>query len=250
MISKISAVIPVFNTERIIKDCLESIRWVNEIICVDMGSQDKTIDISKLYDARIIKNMPSDGNFDINRKLGFKIASGDWILKIDSDDRLTKTLQLSIKSILNDPKVKYCGYKLFNRVFFFNKELNYGIKTKDSHELRLFKKNKWRYNPFKFHELITTAGKTDFLKGEYLHFNSQSIREFINKTNIYTELDSERKYSAIQTSFLHTIISPIWKFFELLVIKRGILDGTHGLIVNLMYVIYNYIYKLKIWSKK
>ena len=250
MKKRLSVVIPVFNVEDIIKDCLKSIKWADEILCIDMGSNDKTMDICKSYDAVVRKNVPRNGNFDINRKIGLQIARGEWILKIDSDDRLTKKLQRAIKKVLQTSSSAYNGYKLFNKVFFFNKEIKHGIKNKKSHELRLFKRNKWQYKPFKFHELIKVKGKINFLQGEYLHFNSQSIKEFISKANLYTDLDSEKKYQSAQMGFLYTIISPIWKLFRLLIIQGGFLDGTHGLIVNTMYAIYNYIYKLKIWVKR
>lgn len=251
MKGKLSVIIPVLNVEDILADCLETINWADEIICIDMNSRDATRKVCKKYNVKVLKNIPKGGNFDLNRQLGMEIAKNEWILKIDSDDRLTKKLQLEIKKIVKSKEKTADGYKLYNKLFFFNKEIKHGIKTPKSHELRLFKKNKFIYKPIKFHQLIHVKDKTDYLKGEYLHFNSQSIYHFIKKTNIYTNLDSKKDYKFRKNvDFKHTIFSPFLTFIRLFLFRKGFLDGTYGLIVNTLYSIYNYIYKIKIWEKR
>ena len=127
---RISAVIPTYNVGKIIRDCLETLKWVDEIIIVDMGSKDKTLKICKEYKTRTIKNIPSEFNFDINRKIGMLKAKGDWILKIDSDERLLPALQEEIQSFLKEEQADDVhGYNLYCRLFIFNKETKYGFKT-------------------------------------------------------------------------------------------------------------------------
>jgi glycosyltransferase involved in cell wall biosynthesis len=245
----ISVVIPVYNVEPIVEDCLRTIKWVDEIICIDMGSSDNTRAACEAFGAIVIKNIPKNNNFDINRKIGMEKAKSAWILKIDSDDRLTRKLQNSIKEILNN-KPKANGYKLYNRVFFFNKEIKFGMKKAGSNELRLVKNGKWSYFPRSFHQQIKVRGRTDFLEGAYLHFNSQSIEQFLSKMNRYTDLDVKQGPYSRNVSFLHLVLSPTLKLVRYLLFRLGFLDGTHGLIVSLLYVIYNFIYKLKIWEKR
>ena len=74
MRQKLSVIIPTFNTEKILRDCLETVAWADEIICIDMGSTDQTLEICRDYNARIIRNIPDDRNFDINRKIGIEKA--------------------------------------------------------------------------------------------------------------------------------------------------------------------------------
>jgi len=246
----ISVIIPTFNSGKILNDCLETVKGADEIICVDMGSTDGTLDICKKYKAKIIHNTPKDGNFDINRKIGIQEASGDWILKLDSDDRLTKRLQGSIKRTIQKDE-GLAGYRLYNKVFFFNQEIKHGYRENKSSELRLFKRNKWTYQPSKFHQQIKVCGETSFLEGEYLHFNSQSIFEFIKKTNTYTSLDSLYDYKIRKdVNFLHCIISPVRVIFKYYILRLSFLDGTIGLIVTILFSIYNFIYKIKIWEKR
>ena len=249
---KLTVVIPTFNVEKIIGDCLETIKWADEIIIVDMGSKDKILEICKRYGARIIKNTPPEFNFDVNRKIGMLKANGNWILKIDSDERLLPSLQKEIQILLKNKQSKDVdGYNLYCRLFIFNKEVKYGFKTPKFHELRLVKKDKWTYEPFKFHQQIKVQGKTAILKCKYVHFNHQSISDFIKKMNEYTDLDSAKDLNTRKdVSFLHAIISPIYMFFKLYILRFGFLDGTHGLIVNGLYSIYNFIYKIKIWEKR
>lgn len=251
MEQRLSVVIPVFNVGQILRDCLETVKWADEVVCVDMGSTDKTVDICKAYNnVKIIRNIPPNRNFDSNRKLGMENTTGNWILKIDSDDRLTKLLQDSVRNAVENNE-KIDGYKIYNKVFFFNKEIKHGWKRHDSHELRLFRGNKWIYNPFKFHQLIRVKGETTFLKGEYLHFNTQSVAEFIKKANFYTDVDADKDFLIRKdVTFLHAIISPLYIFAKLFFLRRGFLDGVYGLIVSSLYSIYNFIYKIKIWEKR
>jgi glycosyltransferase involved in cell wall biosynthesis len=248
----LTVVIPTYNVEKIIGDCLETVKWANEIIVVDMGSSDDTLKICEKYHAKIIKNLPPHMNFDINRKIGMEKADGEWILKIDSDERLLPSLQKEIQILLRNKKSqKINGYNLYCRLFIFNKELKYGFKTPKFHEMRLVKKNKWTYEPFKFHQQIKVQGETSFLKSKYIHFNHQSISDFIQKMNEYTNLDSVRDLNTRKdVGFLHSIISPMHMFLRLYILRFGFLDGTHGLIVTGLYSIYNFIYKIKIWEKR
>ena len=84
---------------------------------------------------------------------------------------------------------------------------------------------------------------TKFLKGEYLHFNSQSVSSFVKRVNIYTDLDSAKDVNSRKdVNFLHSIISPLYLFIKLYFLKLGFLDKTNGLIVKTLYAIYNFIY--------
>lgn len=247
---KLSVVIPVFNSENYIKDCLKTIRWADEIISVDRGSSDDTVNICMQFGARVIRNVPPCNNFDINRRIGMLAAKGDWILKLDSDERLTKQLQLSIQNVLKESN-DFAGFNFHNRIFYFNQEIKHGFKGDKHFELRLFKRDKWFYNPFKFHQEIKVTGKIGFLRGNYLHFNSQSIKGFIDKTNKYTDLDANKDYKKrSDINFFHSLISPVYYFFKRFVIYKGFLDKTHGLIVCLLYSIYNFAYKIKIWENR
>ncbi|MBI3631836.1 MAG: glycosyltransferase family 2 protein [Candidatus Vogelbacteria bacterium] len=244
----ISVVVPTFNVGKILSRCLESAKWADEIIVVDMGSTDKTLLISRAYGAKIIKNIPVDGNFDKNRKLGMLRAKGDWILKLDSDEELTPKLQVEIKRILTRDYDEINGYNIPNRIFMFGSEVKHGFVKSGSHELRLFRNKKWSYAPFRFHQQIKVEGETGFLKNYYYHYNFNSIAQFIEKMNRYTSLDSAVLVKESRIYWFGIFLAPVRTFIKLYFIQFGFLDGRNGLVVSLMFALYNFVEKIKIWE--
>ncbi len=246
----ISVIVPTYNCSDKIKNCLESIKWATEIIIVDMGSTDNTLSICRKYQAKIYRNIPPDGNFDRNRKLGMKIARSDWLLKLDSDEVLSLNLQNEIQEFLNgDDDGKINGFNFYNRVFMFGKQIKHGFVKPHSHELRMVRKGKWHYNPYRFHQQITVDGKVASFINSYDHFNYKNISEFFKKTNVYTELDSEIAAKNTQISVKQIIASPLKSFLKLYLLQLGFLDKFTGFIVCFLYAIYNLIEKIKVFEK-
>jgi glycosyltransferase involved in cell wall biosynthesis len=246
---KLTVVIPTYNCAAIIASSLESVAWADEIIVVDMGSTDRTLEIAQKYKAKIISHIPGDGNFDKNRLLGMQQARGDWILKLDSDEELTKPLQTEIRKLLSsEKKDSYSGFNLYNDVYFFGRQVKHGFVKPGSHELRLFRKGAWSYIPFRFHQQITVNGKTGFLLGHYKHYNYRSISEFLQKTNKYTSFDA--KFFAKRKVALQIMVplAPIKTFMKLFFLQKGFLDGLLGLETCFLYSLYNLIEKVKIWE--
>lgn len=249
-ISTISVVIPILNEEKNLDRCLGSVVWVDDILVVDMGSTDKSVEVCKKYGAKIIKRVPKNGNFDDNRLFGMQNTTSDWILKLDADEELTKELQEEIKILLNDDPVKDIdGYFLRNKIFMFGKEIKHGFVKPCSNEFRLFRKDKWKYNPTRFHQQITVTGKTGFLKNYYYHYNNKSISQFISKTNRYTDLDSKYFFNHNTRFSLFGVYLSFFKIFlKLFVIQKGFLDGTLGLITCSLYSFYYWLEKLKVYE--
>ncbi len=248
--SKISVVIPTYNSEDLLGRCLSSIKWANEIIVIDMGSTDKTVEIAKKFGAKIYKRIPLNGNFDLNRKYGMQLCKGDWILKLDSDEVLSSELQDEIKTFLkNDTKEKANGFYFYNRLFWFGLQIKHGCVKPKSHELRLVRNGHWQYEPFCFHQLITVNGKVGFFKNYYDHYNYRTVSEFIQKTNNYTSLDSKIIASAKRYGFTQSIFFPFATFFRLYFFQKGFIDGNIGFISSFLFSFYNFVLKTKVWEQ-
>ncbi|MCL4397577.1 glycosyltransferase family 2 protein [Patescibacteria group bacterium] len=243
---RLSVVIPTLNCGSKLEDCLSSIRWADEIIVVDMGSTDNTIRIAKKFHAIVYERVPRDGNFDKNRKFGMQKASGDWILKLDSDEVLSRRLQSEIKKLLFADTSNYAGFNLKNKIFMFGHQISHGFVKADSHELRLVRAGKWHYDPFKYHQQIFVRGEVGFLSSAYNHYNYTSIGEFIEKTNKYTDLDA--KFYPYKVSITDVLLSPLKTFFKLFFLQEGFLDGYFGIIVCFLFAIYNLVEKIKVWE--
>lgn len=246
----LSVVIPVYNVQKSIKRCLNSVEWANEIIVVDMGSDDDTVKICKKYGAKIFKRIPKDGNFDQNRKFGMERAKSDWVLKLDSDEELSSQLQEEIKeNLLSGFPKNINGYRIYNHIFMFGKEIKRGPVKKNSNELRLFRNRKWHYDPYRFHQEISVEGKIEYMKSFYFHYNYDSVSQFIEKTNRYTDLDSKELYKKRMTYGLDAVIlAPIKTFAKLFVLQQGFLEGATGIEVCFLYSLYNLIEKMKVYE--
>ncbi len=241
-----SVVIPTLNCGSKLVSCLLSVKWVDEIIIVDMGSTDNTLHIAKKFGATIYERVPKDGNFDKNRKFGMEKASGDWILKLDSDEVLSIELQAEIKKLLIADTHECNGFNLKNRVFMFGHQISHGFVKVNSHELRLVRTGRWHYDPFKYHQQIYVSGNVGYLSGTYNHYNYTSLSEFLEKMNKYTDLDA-RSY-VYKVTIIVVLLAPLKTFFKLFFLQVGFLDGYVGVIVCLLFAVYNLVEKIKIWE--
>lgn len=111
----LSVVIATKNEELMIKDCLESVKWADEIVIVDDVSEDRTVEICKEYTAKIISN-DSKGNFHYNKNLGIQKSTGVWILSIDADERITSELASEIKAVIQ--QTDKLGYYISRQNYF------------------------------------------------------------------------------------------------------------------------------------
>lgn len=247
---KLSVVVPTYNCAQKLEKCLNSVSWAHEIIIVDMGSIDNTREVAENYGARVFVRLPKDGNFDWNRKFGMNLATGDWILKIDSDEVLSTALQEEIKKFLrSQDEGSLDGFNLYNRLFWFGKQIKHGCVKPKSHELRLVRNHKWQYNPYRYHQLLTVTGKVGFFKNNYDHYNYDSVSEFVEKTNKYTNLDSRILASERKTNNWIAVF-PFGTFLKLFIWRGGILDRSIGFTSSFLFAMYNFILRVKIWERQ
>lgn len=248
-VKKLSVVIPTYNCGEQLEKALRSVAWADEIIIVDMGSSDQTVPVAKKFKSKIFTRIPSSGNFDENRKLAMRKASGDWVLKLDSDEILSFKLQQEIKNFLKTDNESVNGVYFYNRIFMLGKQIRYGFVKPNSHELRMFRRGFWSYDPYRFHQQVTVKGKTRFFDGYYDHFNVDSISDFITKMNRYTDFDSGKLSKKISVGILDVCLSPVKTFIKLFFWQLGFLDGSVGFIVCSLYSVYSFTEKAKIWQK-
>lgn len=234
--NKISVVMAVFNEEKNLGQCLESIKdlaW--EIIVVDGGSKDHTIDIAKKFDAKIIQtNNPP--NFHINKNEAIDAASGDWILQLDADEVVTGELANEIKGVVS-LKSDINGYWMPRRNFFLGRFLKKGGQYPD-YTLRLYKKGYGRLPAKDVHEQAEVKGQVGFLKNDLLHIRDKTFSIYLERLNRYTDLLSDQlKQHGVNKSFLaflnYSFIKPITWFMKAYLRHRGYVDGFPGFVFAL-----------------
>ena len=157
----ISAVIATKNEERNVRECLESIKWVDEIVVVDDKSNDNTTKICREFAATIILN-DSKGSFHINKNLGLDSSRGDWILSIDADERVTPELSREIQDVIVSSD--NLGYYINRKNYFLGKWIR-GNGWYPDYIIRLFRRGVTRW-PLEIHDVPKIAEKD---KVSYLH---------------------------------------------------------------------------------
>lgn len=250
MNKSISAVIITMNEEDRIRPCLESIKWVDEIIIVDSFSTDKTIDICKEYTDKIFQRDMS--GFGEQKQFAIEKATSDWILSIDADEVVTEELRDEIKGMLKE-ETEYNGFKIFRKNIYLGRPMRYcGWYVPI---LRLFKRGKGRFNAKKVHEEIIVGGNVGLLKGEILHNTYKNISHHLEKIDSFTTYDADeltKKGVILKPSncLWYLVFKPVVRFLQKFILQKGIFEGTHGLILSINAAMVVFINYAKLWEKQ
>lgn len=229
----LSVVLATFNEEDNLPGCLESVKdMAEEIVIVDGGSQDKTLEIAKEFNAKIIQtdNPPV---FHINKNKAIDAATGDWILQLDADEIVTKDLADEIKKKINS-NLDINGYWLPRRNFFLGRFLTKGGQYPD-YTLRLYRRGTGRLPAKDVHEQAQVSGTVGYLKNDLLHLRDKVFSEYLKRFNRYTDLlasQLKEKNTCINVfSFIsYVIIRPIFWFLKVFIRHKGFVDGFPGFV--------------------
>lgn len=223
----LSVIIITKNEEKMIQRCLNSVRWASEIIIVDSGSSDNTIDICKTYTSNIyITDWPG---FGIQKNRALEKATGDWVLSIDADEWLSEALISEIKQTLNTTRETI--YTIPRKTQYMGEWIRHGDIGRD-HVVRLFKRGVTKFTDDVVHEsLITKGHHIAKLKHFLFHDSYSSVEELLDRMNHYTTLSSNIRYQKnIHSSLTKAITFGLWAFFKSYILRLGFLDGRIGFV--------------------
>lgn len=233
---KISVVLAVFNEEDNLRNCLESVKdFAWEIVVVDGGSADKSLDIAKEFGARIIKtNNPPV--FHINKNKAIDASRGDWILQLDADEIVSEELAKEIKEVIS-LKSDINGYWIPRKNYFLGKFLSKGGQYPD-YTLRLYRCGKGRLPGKDVHEQAEVEGKVGYLKNDLLHLRDKNFSIYIERFNRYTDLlASQSREAGLKKNIFsfsnYIIIKPVLWFIKAYFRHRGYVDGFPGFVFAL-----------------
>jgi len=248
---KLSVVILARNEEEMIGDCLESVKWADEIVLIDSGSTDKTPKIAQEYGAKIVEVAFKGLEFSRWRNLGKEKAAGDWILYIDADERVTPLLRAEIKKRIKRKSQPFTAYEIPRRNFFLGREMYYGGVWPD-YVKRLFLKEKLKRWKGKLHEYPVFEGKMGKLKNPLIHITHRDLASMLSKTIAWTEIEAELLYRAkhppvVWWRFFRMMAT---KFFERTVKLSGWRDGTEGWINAIFETFNTFIIYARLWERQ
>ncbi|HEX9934440.1 MAG TPA: glycosyltransferase family 2 protein [bacterium] len=240
--SSVSAVLIVFNEERNLAACLESVKWADEVIVVDGHSTDRTPELARQSGAKVYQNTFS--GYGPQKQFALERAACGWILSIDADERVTPKLRDEILKVL-DKSSGVDGFEIPFKNVFFGKWLKHSGLYPDYH-LRLFRRTAAEFTSAKIHESVLVRGRVGRLNHPMLHCSYPTVASYVQKMNRYTALLAE---GGATFRLNHMLFSPVSKFFRLYLGRRGYLDGFTGLVYCLLAAFFNFVKDAKAWEK-
>jgi len=253
----LSVAIITLNEEENLSRTLASVRWADEIVVVDSGSTDRTVEIARSFGARVIeRKWPG---FAAQKNFAIQQCQGTWILSLDADEELTQDLQIQIRSLLptNPP---YDAYFLRRRNLFLGKWIKRGGFYPDP-KLRLFRRAAASFAmPPQFeerpvHETISFNGKSDELDADLIHHAYPTLSTYIEHMDRYSSLGAEilvekgRVSRSLLGFLMNMLIIPHTKFVWDYFFRFGFLDGREGLLLHLYHATYTSWKYAKAWEK-
>lgn len=266
---KLSVALATHNEENNIKECLDSVKEIaDEIVVVDGGSKDRTVDIAKSFGATVVVT-DNPSIFHINKQKALDLARGEWILQLDADERVTPKLSEEIKQIISmgndeidnyqqkirdknlfekhfklleerDGKIgkegEYAAFFIPRLNFFLGKFLRYGGVYPDG-VIRLVKRDKAYFPCKNVHEQMEVGGRVGWLENDLLHISDPTFARYLRRNSKYidlikTEMVKEKVGKDLGQFINYCLIKPIYWFVLTTLVHKGILDGLQGLIFS------------------
>ena len=235
---KISATLITYNEERHIARAIESLRCADEIVVVDSGSTDRTIEIAEKLGARIVEH-PFKGYAE-QKNYAAEQAENDWILSIDADESLSEGLEGEILHVKkNGPE--YDAYTVPRLAQYLGRWILHSGWHPDR-KVRLYDRRRARWAGDFVHESVQVDGRVGQFRSNLLHFTCDSLSEHLRTMDRYTTLAAEQLVSqGGKIGWSKLLLDPPWTFFKTYVVDRGFLDGAEGLAIAYMAAIYNFL---------
>lgn len=247
---KLSVIIITQNEAQQITECLESVVWADEIIVVDGGSTDDTVNCCLKYTEKVFVN-PWPG-FAAQKQFALDKATQPWVLSIDSDERVTEALRIEIQQILVNPGGAADGYYLPRLSTFLGKPIRHG-GWYPGYQLRLFRREKTTVRKSRVHEGFLVDGVCAYLKSDMLHFTHSSIDASLARMNRYSTLEAQDRIEVGRGKRVHwydLIVHPLAAFLRQFFGLRGWRDGMHGFVLANITAMVKMALYLKIWEQQ
>ncbi len=253
---KLSVTIITLNEQRYLSGCLESIQnLADEIVVVDSGSTDKTVDVAKSFNAKIFYR--KFDNYANQKNYAASKASGDWILSIDADEEIEPELAQEIesnikkqKAISNKQEANIVAYTIPRKNIIFGKFIKY---TRWQPELDrhawLWKKGAGEWVG-EVHEELVVKGNVGRMEHHKIHHQYETVGQFLGMMNRYSEIEAKYKIkNGNKFSPARMFFDPNYNFFVRYFYRLGFLDGWRGFILSYLMGVYHFVVWVKVWER-
>jgi glycosyltransferase involved in cell wall biosynthesis len=221
----LSVVIITRNEAEAIRDCLESVRFADQVVVLDSGSSDGTPGICRELGAEVHESTDWQG-FGPQKNRAIACATGDWVLSLDADERVTPGLRAEIQRVLAAPEAD--AYRIPRLSRYLTRYLRHSGWHPD-YVTRLFRRGRARFTGDLVHERLIVDGTVGTLRNSLLHEAFTSAEEVLDKVNRYSSAGAEMAFArGRRASLAGAVLRGAWTFFRTYVLKAGFLDGREG----------------------
>jgi len=245
--NRLSVTVIAWNEEERLRACLDSAAWADEIIVVDAESTDKTAALAREFTDRVwVRPWPG---FAAQKNFALDQASGDWVLSLDADERVTPELADRIRSIV-ERGGPADGYSVPRRNIFWGAWVRHGGLYPD-YQLRLFRRGAGRFAEDAVHESVRVDGRVEVLAEPLLHQSYRDLEDFVRRSNRYSTLAAQdwlRRGRPVSLAAL--IMKPLGRFLSMYIVRTGFLDGWRGLVLAVLYAEYVFLRTAKAWEAR
>ena len=243
---KLSVVIITLNEEKDLPRCLESVSGLaDEIVVVDSGSTDKTVEIARSYNAKVY--VRKFDNYANQKNFASNMTQGEWLLALDADEEIEPELVREIKLLFSKEKKEYIAYSFPRKNIILGKLIRYSRWQPElDRHIWLWKKGfgEWRGD---VHEELVANGTVGRLKNAKIHHQYDTVKEFIVMVDRYSEIEAnQRMEKGERFSYHRLFFDPLYNFFVRFIYRLGFLDGWRGFVLSYLMGIYHFIVWIKV----
>jgi glycosyltransferase involved in cell wall biosynthesis len=242
---KVSAVIIAKDEEDRIEPCLRSlVGWVDEIIVVDSGSEDRTVEVCRRYTPDVIETHWR--GYGKQKQFAIEAASHEWVLSIDADEVVSPELREEIARVLaSDPNV--AAFRIPREYEVFGKTLRHGDCGRAP--IRLFRRDRARFSEDEVHEKVIADGRIGRLRSKLIHYSIRDMDHAFAKMREYAKLWAiQRHRRGRRVNLFQCCVHSAWCFFDVLVLRNGWLDGRQGFVLAVLQSQYTFNKYVTLWS--
>lgn len=227
--AKLSVILITKNEAENIGACLQSVAFADEIVVVDGASRDGTAEIAQRFGARVVQD-PHWPGFGPQKNRALELATGDWVLALDADERVPPELAAEIKALIDQPE-SMKAYAMPRSSYYCGRWMKHSGWWPD-HVTRLFRRGAARFSDDLVHERLIVDGAVGRLKHPLQHYSFRSYEQVLDKINRYSTAGAEQRFRRGKRAGLRTaIVHGLWTFIRTYFLRLGVLDGREGFIL-------------------
>jgi glycosyltransferase involved in cell wall biosynthesis len=245
--SRLSVITLTLNEESNIGACLESVRWADERLVLDSGSSDRTVEIAQQCGAQVHRVQWQ--GYGGTRNQGLSLCTGDWVLWLDADERVTPELAAEIQEIVRRDDTATVGYAVARRAYFLGKWIRH-CGWYPSRVVRLFRRGSAKFSDSNVHEQLAIEGSIGTTRHDILHFTDPDLHHYFAKFDNYTSLAATDLVAGGRAfRVIDLLVRPPFMFVKMYFLRAGFLDGVHGLILSALSAAYVFTKYAKLFEK-